>query len=49
MLSHKEQTQSFLVVQWLRLLLLMQGTWVQSLVWENSICFEATKSMDHNY
>ena len=49
MLSYKEQTQSSLVVQWLRLLLIMQGTWVQSLVQENSTCFEATESMDHNY
>ena len=27
-----------LVVQWIRIHLTLQGTWVQSLVWENSTC-----------
>ena len=36
-----------LVVQWLRIRLPMQGTWVQSL--EYSRCHEATKPVLHNY
>ena len=32
---------AFLVAQWLRICLPMQGTWVQSLVWKDPIC--------HNY
>ena len=27
----------------------MQGTWVQSLVWEDAIFCEATKPMGHSY
>ena len=27
----------------------MQGTWVQSLAWEDSTCHRATKPMYHNY
>ena len=27
----------------------MQGTWVQSLVWENSTYSKTTKPMSHNY
>ena len=41
--------QDSLVVQWLRIYLPMQGTWVQSLVWEDSTCRRATKPMYHNY
>ena len=37
------------MVQWIRICLLMQGTWVQSLVREDSTCFRATKPMGHNY
>ena len=33
----------FLVVQWLRISLLMQGTWVQSLVREDLTRLRATK------
>ena len=33
---------SSLVVQWLRIHLPMQGTWVGSLVWEDSTCNRAT-------
>ena len=36
-----------LMVQWLRIHLLMQGTWVQSLVQEDSICQRAIKPMYH--
>ena len=38
-----------LVVQWLRVHLLMQGTRVQSLVQEDSTCCGATKPVCHNY
>ena len=38
-----------LVVQWLRLRLPMQGTWVQALVREDSTCRRATKPVHHNY
>ena len=38
-----------LVVQCIRICLLMQGTWVQSLIGEDSICFRATKPVNHNY
>ena len=34
-----------LMVQWSRIRLPMQGTWVQSLVWEDSTCCGATKSV----
>ena len=38
-----------LVVQWLRICLLMQGTWVQALVWEDPTCRGATRLVSHNY
>ena len=38
-----------LVVQWLRIRLSMQGTWVQALVWEDPTCRGATKPVRHNY
>ena len=38
-----------LVVQWLRIRLLMQGTWVQALVREDPTCRGATKPVRHNY
>ena len=38
-----------LVVQWLRIHLPMQGTWVRALVQEDSTCRGATESMHHNY
>ena len=48
----KEQKRSIrmtnhilLVVQWLRIHLPMQRTWVQSLVWEDSTCCRPTKPM----
>ena len=37
------------VVQWLGVPLPMLGTWVRSLVREDSICREATKPISHNY
>ena len=38
-----------LVVQWIRIRLLMQGTWVWSLAQEDSTHHRATKPMSHNY
>ena len=38
-----------LVVQWLRILLPMQGTRVRVLVWEDPTCRGATKPVHHNY
>ena len=38
-----------LAVQWLRIHLPMQGTWVQALVQEDPTCRRATKPMHHNY
>ena len=38
-----------LVAQWLRICLLMQGTRVQALVWEDPTCRGATKPVSHNY
>ena len=38
-----------LVVQWLRIRLPMQGTWVRALVWEDPTCCGATGPVSHNY
>ena len=38
-----------LVVQWLRIHLPMQGTWVRALVQEDPTCRGATKPVCHNY
>ena len=38
-----------LVAQWLRVCLLMQGTRVRALVWEDPACRGATKPVSHNY
>ena len=38
-----------LVVQWLRICLPMQGTWVRALVWEDPTCRGATGPVSHNY
>ena len=38
-----------LVAQWLRICLLMQGTRVQALVWEDPTCRGATRPVSHNY
>ena len=40
---------TFLVAQWLRTHLPMQGTRVQSLVREDPTCCGATKPVSHNY
>ena len=38
-----------LVVQWLRIRLPVQGTWVQALDQEDPTCHGATKPVHHNY
>ena len=38
-----------LVVQWLRIHLPVQGTWVRALVREDPTCHGATKPVRHNY
>ena len=38
-----------LVVQWLRIHLPMQGTWVRALVREDATCGGAAKPVRHNY
>ena len=45
----KKWMRASLVVQWLRIRLPMQGTQVQSLVWEDPTCRGATKPMHHNH
>ena len=45
----KEDVRASLVAQWLRICLPMQGTRVQSLVWEDPTCCRATKLVCHNY
>ena len=39
----------FLVAQWLRICLPMQGTRVQALVWEDPTCRRAAGPVSHNY
>ena len=41
--------RTFLVVQWLRICLPLRGTWIESLVWEDSTCCWAAEFMRHNY
>ena len=38
-----------LVAQWLRICLLLQGTRVRALVWEDPTCRGATGPVSHNY
>ena len=38
-----------LVAQWLRICLLMQGTQVRALVWEDPTCHGAAGPVSHNY
>ena len=48
-LQFKNTTGTSLVVQWLRIRLPMWGTQVRSLIWGDSTCLRATKSMCHSY
>ena len=45
----KSRTGASLVAQWLRICLLMQGTQVRALVWEDPTCSGATRPVRHNY
>ena len=45
----KVKTGTSLVVQWLRILLPIQGTRVRALVWEDPTGHRATKPVHHNY
>ena len=45
----KIMMRTSLVVQWLRISLPMQGTWIRFLVWEDPTYHEATKLVCHNY
>ena len=42
LLNQKESSWASLVAQWLRICLLMQGTRVRALVWEDPTCRGAT-------
>ena len=44
-----KQYRTSLLVQWLRICLRIQGTWVQSLVWEDPTGHQTTKSVRPNY
>ena len=48
-MNWESEVEGFLVAQWLRIHLKMQGTQVWSLVWEDLTCLGATKSMCDNY
>ena len=44
-----KKSRASLVVQWLRICLLMQGTRVRALVWEDPTCHGAAGPVSHNY
>ena len=46
---NKKRFGASLVAQWLRVCLLMQGTRVRALVWEDPTCRGATGPVSHNY
>ena len=48
-LVKKKNLGTSLVVQWLRISLPMQGTWVRALVWEDPTCRGAAKPVRRNY
>ena len=48
-IKFKKWLRTYLVVQWLRIHLPMQGTQVRALVWEDPTCRRATKPVCHNY
>ena len=45
----KPYVRASLVAQWLRICLLMQGTRVRALVWEDPTCRGATGPVSHDY
>ena len=48
-MDFKTRTRASLVAQWLRICLLMQGTRVRALVWEDPTCHGAAGPVSHNY
>ena len=44
----KTTMRASLVAQWLRVCLLVQGTWVRALVWEDPTCRGAAGPVSHN-
>ena len=46
---HRRSNRASLVAQWLGICLLMQGTRVRALGWEDPTCRGATKPVCHNY
>ena len=49
LLCTKKRTRTSLAIQWLRICLPIQGTWVPSLVQEDSTCLRAARPLRHNY
>ena len=49
MLDLEDKGKTSVAIQWLSIHLPMQGTWVQSLVWEDSTCHRETKPTYHDY
>ena len=47
--DEKSERGASLVAQWLRICLLMQGTRVRALVWEDPTCRRAAGPVSHNY
>ena len=48
-LASRIKLRASLVAQWLRICLLMQGTRVRALVWEDPTCHGAAGPVSHNY
>ena len=48
-ISIVKMARASLVAQWLRICLLMQGTRVRALVWEDPTCHGAAGPVSHNY
>ena len=48
-LVEEKARRTLLVVQWLRIHLPVQGTWVRSLVQEDPTCHKAANPMSRNY
>ena len=46
--TQKQPSRASLVAQWLRICLLMQGTRVRALVWEDPTCRGAAGPVSHN-
>ena len=45
----KPSSWTSLMAQWIQIHQPVQGSWVRSLVWKDSICRGATKPMHHNF